>query len=879
MHARVLVAVLASFMILPSAGAAQKGKKSDEKEAKTEEKSPYKPFDELVEGAVKREGFFDTYQKADHLYLAVPPDRLGQEFLVSNQISRGIGSRDLFGGTMLDYFWAHVLAFERQGERVFLVKRPWRFTAPQGTPVEKAVRLAYGSSVVATAKIESVRPDSALVIDVYPILVSDLSNVGERIKEEIGQANLDRERSTLNWVKAFPKNVNVDVTLTFTPSDPPGLTTVPDDRYIPIGIHYAIAELPEDPMTPRLADDRVGYFLTVHQDFSKDDKTFFVRYVNRWRLEKEDPEARVSDPVEPIVYYLDHTIPQEYRSSIKAGVEAWQRAFEAAGLSNAIVARDLPADSLVDPEDFRYHTIRWSVSSEPGYGAIGPSVVDPRTGEILDADILMEGAMVLGFKSAYRQYVSPGEAVREMFEVSEGELTRLASGGESALLGAELGAQGTLLRAVLAGTGVIGPGDPVPMDFVGEGLKWVTMHEVGHTLGLRHNFRASTDTPFEHLQDREWAEERGIYNSVMEYPSINVASDPDQQGYYYNPTVGSEDIWRIRYGYTPDPEEAKVIASEVAKPGHAYGTDEDVRGPGALDPTISIFDLSGDPLQWGQDRAALITSIWSKLDEKILAPGDPYYELSDNLVSLLIQYGRALATGVKYIGGSYLYRDHKGDPDGRPPFVPISAAKQWEALAFLTKWGFGEKAFAVPQEILAKLGADRWNHWGNRTTYNGRIDFPFHEMVLGIQTAFLDQLVSPYRLEWIRDAELRNGPASGLKIWELLDELTEAIFDEVYTAPGRNVYSLRRDLQRAWLDRLVHLVATPSPRTPADARAVARTTLMDLDRRLAARLREGGLGPYTTAHLTEARARITKALEAGMEVELLRQLGKNQGER
>ncbi len=339
---------------------------------------------------------------------------------------------------------------------------------------------------------------------------------------EPGQAALDGERSYLETVKAFPRNVNVRAKLTFKPGEPVSLPSVPDGRYIPVSVHYTLAELPEEPMTPRAGDDRVGNFWTVHKDFSRQDSTFFVRLVNRWRLE---PGERVGDlwrPRQPIVYYLDSNIPEVYREPMKAGVEAWNDAFEAAGFVDAIRAEDLPEGA--DPEDIRFATLRWNVSDRPGYGAIGPSTVDPRTGEILDADMLFEANMFLGFRDAWRTLVdptSPAEALEGALSFSEADLAA-APGMELEGFASAMAAQGAVLGAALAARGEIDPGDPVPQAYLDQVVTWVTMHEVGHTLGLQHNFRSSASTPLDRLHDRAWAEENGVFSSVMEYPTVNI---------------------------------------------------------------------------------------------------------------------------------------------------------------------------------------------------------------------------------------------------------------------------------------------------------------------------------------------------------------------
>ena len=869
---RLLMGVLGLALLLPSQAFAQKKRNAEPTETPKEEKSA---FQKLIDEAEHLPGFFDMYKKDGHLYLAIPEDRLGEEFLITYEIAQGIGARSLFGGTMLNIFEGSVVALEKHGEKVYLLRRPHRYVAAEGSPEAEAIALTFSSSVLESAKVETKRDeDEALLIDVYNWFVSDLSGISNRVRFAVsnnpgrpGRASFDKSRSYLETVKAFPKNNNIRAKLTFKPGEPTFLRTVPDSRYVPVSVHYVFSELPAEPMTPRLADDRVGYFMTVHKDFSNDEKTFFKRYVNKWRLECADAPGAdgLCTPKEPITYYIDHTVPERYRQVMIDGVEAFDEAFENAGFRDGIRAEILPEDA--DAEDIRYATLRWNTSDEVGYGAIGPSVVDPRTGEILDADILFEANMVLGFKNAWRTMVNPAAAIESMFEASPEELEALAQGGEAAMLGAELAAQGTLLRTILAARGEIGPNEPVPPEYVNEALKWVTMHEVGHTLGLRHNFRSSADTPLDKLYDKSWTAENGVFSSVMEYPTPNIAPNGQANGHFYNTGMGSYDRWAIAYGYTPSPDRAEALARESALPGHAYGTDEDARGSGALDPTVNVYDLGGDPLMWGKQQAELIQGVLQKVPSSVLADNTPYFEVTDAFQTLLFQYGRAVATGVKYIGGQYQYRDHNGDVQARAPFVPVEKDRQREALDFIVEAAFSPEAFEVPQEVLQQMGADRWSHWGNSNNYNGRIDFPLHEMVLGMQRTLLRRVTNPFVFARIRDAEMKYGPEAVLGIPELMEGLTEAVWSEVWSAPGQNIPAMRRDLQRAYLDRMTEIVTDAPDRTPADARAVARLRLEDLQDRLTRRLTPPfSFDDYTLAHLRECQARIEKALEAGLEL-------------
>jgi len=834
----------------------------------------YRNFGELSKDAVVRTGFFDTYQKEDKLYLAIPRDRLGKDFLMEMKIAQGIGANGLFGGTMLSLFEANVVAIERHGEQLFLVQKPHRFTARNNPAAARAVDLTFGASVLEVARIESFRDDSAVVVDAANWFVSDLSGIGQAVRFAVSTtpgrpapATFDRTRSYLESVKAFPQNLNIRAKLTFRPQEPAGFASVPDGRFLPIAIHYTLASLPVQPMTPRYGDDRVGNFWTVHKDFSQEDSTTFVRMVNRWRLEPGEPVGDKFRPRQPITYYIDPNVPEAYRAGFKAGVEAWNSAFEAAGWVGAIRALDLPADA--DPEDIRFATLRWNVSDQPGYGAIGPSTVDPRTGEVLDADILFESTMFGNFRNSWRNIFGPSSAAAALeqalgvgdYQPKEGqfELTGFASA---------FAEQGGLLKAALVANGTIGARDPVPAQFVDQAVKWVVMHEVGHTLGLQHNFRSSASTPVAKLQDPAWATENGVYSSVMEYPSVNIAPRGKQTGPYYTPGIGSYDRWAISYGYTPDDARAQVLARQVADPRHLYGTNAESGGAGALDPTINIYDLGDDPLAWGKERTAILLELLQDLPGKVLADNSQYSDLTTAFNGIMNEYARAVAPAIKHLGGAYINRDHMGDPAGRLPFVNVPRAKQREALDFIVERVFAPTALTVAPATLQRMGSNRWLHWGSTTTFNGRLDFPYHEGVLGFQAATLANLLNPFRLARIRDGETKYGAATMVTIPELMGALTRSIWTEAWGPAPRATSAVRRDLQRAYIDQMTQLLVQPAARTPADARSVARAQLRDLNRRIGTAVARGTtLDAYTRAHLEESRARIEKALSAGLEAE------------
>lgn len=834
-------------------------------------------YEELIKDADKHEGYFDLYQKDGNLYLSVEKDQLDEQFLMNFELARGIGAAGLYGGSMLSVFEGLVVSLEKHEGKVMLVQHPHRYTAGGSESLDKALNLAYGSSILETAKVEAFNADSSeILINVYDWFVGDLSGISQRLKYTVGsngmpgRVNFDKSRSHLEKIQSFPENVNIQAKLTFNNPEGNAPRTVADGRYIPLSLFYTMVKLPEEPMKPRMADDRTGYFMTVHKDFSDESNDFFKRYVNRWRLECEVEvrDGELCTPKEPITYYIDHTVPEKYREEMMEGVEAWSDAFEEAGFKNAVQAKILPEDAMA--EDIRYPTLRWSTSDQPGYGAIGPSVVDPRTGEILDADILFEASMLLGDKDAYRNLVEPRTAIDEIFNVSEDELALMSKGVKTESFYNEMNAQFDLAESLLLANNQIEAGDPVPEKFVDQALKWVTMHEVGHTLGLRHNFRSSIDTPLDKLHDEEWGKEKGVFSSAMEYPSINLhPENKSEDAYYYNPGVGSYDRWVISYGYTSDDEKAKQIARQAAQPGHAYGTDEDARGAGAVDPHVNVYDLGDDPLAWGKERAELIKGLIPKISEIKLEDNAPYFKATDLFQSYLYQYARVLTPAVKYIGGQHQYRDHVGDPDGRMPFEPVDYEEQKEALNMIVDFAFDRDAVTLPQDIFQKMGANRWSHWGNSSTYSGRVDYPLHGTMLGIQSSLLEQLLDPVRLSRIRDTEVKFGADQTVTIPELMTALTESIWSEALSSPGKNIESNRRDLQRNHLDRMIKLITDSSDEMPADARSVARQQLQTLQGELEERLAPPTykFNDYTRAHLEESKSRIEAALEAGFDIE------------
>ena len=866
--------------------------------------TPWKPFPEVTRGSEAGRGIFTVYYKRERVYLALTPAQFDRDYLLVSQLAQGVGELGLDGGATMR---SDLVRFHREGDRVELWAVNPHFAAAAGTPMARTVAYSFGHSVAWAFPIAAVKDpqESEVLIDLAPFLLSDWPDVGSvlqnaAIQRKLGvTVTLDDKRSSLQELRLFPTNLEAESRLTFQSPKSLGLETVSDYRSIPVGVHYSLMELPAEPMRPRYADDRVGYFVSAHKDFSRDtSESYFVRYVNRWRLEKKDPAAPVSEPVTPITYYLDRTIPVEWRSYVRAGILEWNRAFEDAGYRNAIQVLDAPDDSAWSAADARYSTVRWTATNRSVY-AIGPTNVDPRTGEILNADVLISAGWIQTWRGETRDYVAPLASVRSAFALD----TALATNAEGTLLcryGEGLDQDGTLARTLLAARGIAGATGEIPGAYIGEALKALVMHEIGHTLGLRHNFRGSAGATAEQLADRSWTAEHGHGVSVMDYSPPALAADPRRQASFYSPTIGSYDRWAITYGYAdvgatageeprlakggdagaevwnPDQElnGLRAIASQAADPAHLYGSDEDAGFGGyGLDPTISRYDQTSDPLGWARERVALIDWLVDSLDTRVVAPGQGYGRLRTAFTDLLTDRWYALLITTKYLGGATIARDHRGDPDARPSFETVPADRQREALGFIAEAGFGENAYRFRPELLSRLGPERWMHWGVSPASGGRPDFPVHDWALAQQGSLLGQLLDPAVLARIRDAELRatpENPTVGLP--ELFHRLSRSIWSELGQKGGphpngpRNIESVRRDLQRLHLNAMVRMLLSPAPGTPEDARSLARATLTDLAGGIDHALDEArdDLDDYTRAHLADSRERIARALDAPM---------------
>lgn len=875
---------------------AQKLKNKVKRPSPPPPKPKYKDWRKTLQDAKPQDGLIKVWTKQEDVWFEIRKDQLDVPFVAIMSISQGIGSHFVFGGLPIDDV---MFDFHRSEDHVQVRRLSALFRAPNDKALQNAINLTFSESILEALPIVSEQNNGeVLLLQVDKFYLSDIAGMSMWLGGVLGQpVRLDGKKGYFEEIKVFPENLELDTRLTFTPgrAEILNLPNVPDPRNIQVGVQYSIRKLPENPIVPRLEDDRVGYFTTVHKDFEKvNGENFMVQYANRWRLEKKDPNAAMSEPKKPIVYYIDRTVPEEYVDCMIAGVEYWQKAFEAAGFKNAIIAKRAPTpeeDPAYDPEDARYNTLRWNVSDQTLYSAIGPSRTDPRTGEILDADILFEHNMIANFGAAYRRYAGPRAALmavdpglKELWmseeertaEIDFDDVPQLRNKAAMICNINDCMAENLAFQNLaLLAAGEVDARLEFPKDFVCEALRFVSCHEVGHTLGLRHNFMSSGSTPFDKLNDKAAVEKIGLTGSIMDYPTVNVARNSKEQGYFYSPGVGTYDLWAIKWGYSEVPgdtpeekaEQLEPIAAESYKKENLYGTDYDTYPAGALDPRSNIWDLSDDPLQWAMERIGVCDDILKsgKLEDRVVADGGNYVPLRNSLVTLLLQKYTASGMAVKYIGGQYTSRAHKGDPGGRVPFEPVPVREQRRALNFLVDYALSVDNWAMSADLLNKAVDDKQLNWQNNMYQPGRrFDFPISDWITAIQSAMIIRLMDPMLQRRVVEAQYKTD--SPFQLSELYNALTNKIWTNNATPRGKNA-GLHRNLQRVYVMMLINQVVTPPSATPFDAVDLSRLNLRRIRGTASTALQRAGLDDETNAHLMETVARIDRALEASRTTE------------
>ncbi len=863
--AAATVAAVAPAAASAAAGAASGAPPTAEAAARPDA-AALRPFAEIVKDATRQDGFIPLWRKDEKVWLEIEPERLGQPLLVSVNIAQSVGERGLYASQMGP---AWLVEFRRVGNQFQLVARQKGFRGDRDPASRLAVGQAFSDSLIGSAAVASApHPERKSVLVDASFLLGDMAGYSTQLEAAFRMPFApDRANSYFETTRAeaglstlsakvhfaVPRLAAPPLALPGAPPPPPPTLppqTTPDARSLFVGFVFNFRALPEQPMAPRRADPRLGHFIDSYTDLSDDLRPDNrVHQIKRWRLDKQDPSAALSEPVQPITYWLDRNIPQRYRASVEAGVLAWNPAFERIGFKNAVVARQQGEADSFDTLDAGHASIRWFVGADVGF-AIGPSHSDPRSGQILDADIGMSDVFGRGARRQIREDVAASGLAQ----------TPDAWCNYGAEAGTELGFALDLLEA----RGDLDPDSPEAEAFVQAYVKDVVMHEVGHTLGLRHNFKASTVVSRAQLRDKAFGEQQGIAGSVMDYTPFNLPLAGEAKGESNMTTLGPYDYWAIEYAYKPlaaatEAADLQAIAGRSATdPRLVFGDDVDAGGFGGndgLDPLANRFDLGDDPLAWYQRRMRLSRELWQRVQDRGALPGDDPERLRRSLLAGFNQFRDLPTLAAKYVGGLHTTRDPQGS-GSRPAYRPVEPDQQRQALRFLAENVFSVDSFRFRPEFLASLSPNyvEWNRAGPVSVGLA---------VMRLQTQALDRLLAAGTAQRLLDLPgyLAEKDRRGvISVSELYATLQGAVWSELKT--GREIDPLRRSLQREHLKRLQAVLTRPPANLPADAVSLARLHAVDLQAQLRGALARKGLAVENRAHLADALALLTEALRA-----------------
>lgn len=765
-----------------------------------------RPYDRVITKEAKSdEGIFTVHRIGERFYYEIPKAQLDKEFLWVSQIARttlGVGQGGQAAGN-------RVVRWERRNNRVFLRNVSYDIVADRAQPIAQAVQAANNDTILMAFNIEALGKDDAPVIEVTRLFATEVPEFTGRTR--VRANTFDAARSFVERAVSFPENIEVEATHTYStpiqiqnPGQPPNLNAARPGSSTVV-MHYSMVKLPDKPMMPRLYDERVGYFGIRQTDYGRDEhRAQPRRYIARWRLEKKDPNAALSEPVKPIVYYIDPATPTKWVPYMKRGIEAWQEAFEAAGFKNAILAKDAPTkaqDPEWSPEDARYSVIRWLPSTTEN--ASGPHISDPRTGEILESDIQF--------------YHNVMNLVRDWYFVQVGPLDPRAS---------------TL---------------PLPDDLMGRLLEYVCAHEVGHTLGFQHNMKASSMYPADKIRDREWVKKMGHTPTLMDYSRFNYVAQPEDRIDVADlvPGIGPYDRWATMWGYKPipgarTPDEEKKTLDEWARQQDATPwlrfTTADSGGsdPGELTEAVGDADAVRSTTM-GLKNLERVANMLLTATTK---PGETYDDLEETYGRLLGQWALEMNHVAAIVGGFQSQQKVAGQEG--PRFAPIPRARQAEAVQFLSAHAFATPSFVIKPEILRRIEP------------TGAL-----ERVRNSQQRVLTSLLAGPRIARLVEQEAIDG-AAAYRATDFLADVRTGVWSELDAASVK-IDPYRRNLQRAYLGLMSDKLNGRVPATD-DSRPLARGELRALDQSVRRSLIKAS-DRTTRLHLEDVRDQIAKILD------------------
>ena len=828
----------------------KKTEKDKPKDKKKDKKK--KTIKELVKKSALIDGLFSIYRdkKTGETRLLIKQEQLDKEFLYFTYIENGVAAAG-WGRTRGSYhtYAAKLFKVHRYYDRLEFVEYNTSYYFDPKKAISRAADANISPAVIFSEKIEAEDKKSGnLLIKADKLFLTEAFYPykpipqGKQKKDEgFKLGKLSKEKSKIRNVRNYPKNTDIIVEYIYENSAPKndGGAEVTDPRYITLVAQHTLMEAPETPMAPRFDDPRMGYFTHEVTDLSSTELLPYRDMIRRFRLEKKHPTAELSEPVKPITFWLENTTPEEIRPIIKAAALQWNIAFEKAGFKNAVVVKIQPDDADWQAGDMRYNVIRWVSSPSRFYSGYGPSFIDPRSGEVLGADIMLEHAVITD-QILTQQILGAGSLASS----TENTCNVAAEAHNNLLYGM------TSLRA-------LGANSAEQQRMLEEFLYFLTLHEIGHTLGLTHNFRSSHLHSLVDIFNPEKTYAEGLLGSVMDYPAVAFnANNSDETNYqFWTKKPGPYDLWAIEYGYSLaqagekiEQERLNAILTRSTEPELAYANDgADMRAPGkGIDPRVNIWDLSSDPIGFSEMQIEHVNYIQEKLATKLLVEGESYEKLLIGHRVSSYRLGRASSTLARFIGGVYVDRSMVGQPGATAPLTPVPEDDQRRALSIIEKYVFAPNAFDNFNVHANKLLPQRrgFSH------YSKTEDPKLHKMVWAIQKDMLNQFMHRDLVERLLDSVHYGNTYSLVDFYE---ELTAAIFSADLKS---EVNTYRQNLQLGYVQRLLDMLNN-SKFSPT-AQSVALDRLRWIDKAMAKNKRGN---TATKAHRQHVRYKIEKGLD------------------
>ncbi|MCW5937757.1 MAG: zinc-dependent metalloprotease [Fimbriimonadaceae bacterium] len=836
-----------------------------------------KKIEDVVKGYDKLEGFVTAYTKDEEgrksIYLEVKNDQVGKLMMLQATAGSGNSEQVVTGNPIND------LVFKLEPtskDRVAMVVPNLNFRSDASLPIDRAVKRSFAESFVEQFRVEARSKErDSFLIDVSDLFRGDIARLNALFQGGGGlipglgggsSYSMDREKSYVSSFKLFPENLVAETVYNFQGSgggggglaDLFGGGTNADPRSIVVKVVYNLFPLPTDNgYKPRKYDARVGYFTVAYQDFTKDaDRDQTTQWIIRWNLQKKDPSQALSEPVKPIVFWLDNAIPTDYRDAVRDALLVWNPAFEKIGFKDAIQVKQMPDDADFDPADMRYNVVRWVASPNAAY-AVALFRPNPVTGEILNASILVDANIVRATTGEFQVAIDPASAVTVESEPKPESLAALPFNCRAATDGLHQAHVGNLAVQLLAAE------HPwmSEKEYLKQFITHVVAHEFGHILGLRHNFVASTELDAHQLGNPDLVSKDSTSASVMDYVPFNPFALSAPGTAFYGPGIGKYDAWAVAYGYSDfggsrigEQRRLAEIATQTNSPGLAYQSDEVADG---FDPYITRFDLSAQPIEYWTKMGDLSKSLLSNLSSRLPRNGESYYKFTRDFNSLLSFQTRSASQLVRYVGALRRNANFRGDAGEKPTLAPIPLEEQRQALQALAQTALAENSFELRKSDLVyfTMNPDAGLMEG---MIAGSNSFPILDQLSAAQKGILNNLMSPARLSRVANNQFK-APEGQLSLAEIFQTVDSAVWSEV--AGRRQVTQIRRDLQRNHVDLLMTFMLRPQSGLPNDARTLAWDNLRTLAGKLEAAAPKTA-DTMTRLHWEETAMRIRRALDA-----------------